>query len=161
MKAWYQNLQSREQLLINIAIIMVLILVVYTGLIEPVSMEKQRLSLRLDSQSQLLRKLETMEDEVLRYKAQEGGEAAADGSDQSLLSILDSTSNQFKVRKNISRLTPESEERARLWLEDVDFDSSLSWLIELSQAHNVNVEAISFSRKDTNGVVNASMTLSR
>ena len=161
MKAWYQTLHSREQLLINVAIILVLMLILFIGLIEPMSTEKQRLSVRLESQSQLLHKLKSMEAEVMRYKAHEGSETATESSEQSLLSILDSSSNQFKVKQNISRLTPESEEKARLWLEDVDFDSSLSWLIELSQAHNINVEAISFSRKDKNGVVNASMTLSR
>lgn len=61
---------------------------------------------------------------------------------------------------SIRRLEPE-EGRARVSLEETDFDALLGWLAELQTDHAVRVAAIEIERRPEPGIVAARMTLGR
>ncbi len=160
MKSWYATLQPRERTFIWGAVFAVIGTMLYLGMIEPMDEQKALLIARLASQAALLAKLRGMESEVKRLQEQGVGEKVTDG-DESLLSILDSTSQKFELKESITRLTPDNEQSARIWLEKAEFDNTLKWLIELARNYGVQVENISFSREGEEGLVQANMKLVR
>ena len=82
-------------------------------------------------------------------------------SRQSLLSTIDTTVREARLKEAVKRIEPDGPARVRVWLEQVEFDRLLPWLGELEQRHSVQVIDLRTDRRGPPGRVDARLTFGR
>lgn len=80
-------------------------------------------------------------------------------SNESLLTIIDRTTEKLRVRSFIRRIDPEGENRVQIWLERINFDDLIQLLNILQRNHNIGVENISVNRQSDQALVDARVTV--
>jgi len=71
------------------------------------------------------------------------------GSDQSLLSILEQTAKRAGVQKSIQQLVPGGEgSEVRVVMGDAEFDKWLTWIDVLYKQYGVDIEQVATERED-------------
>lgn len=87
-----------------------------------------------------------------------GSQATANMNSQQLASTV--TSMARKQKLSLKRFEPSGENKVKVWVEDVSFDTLVSWLSVLDKSIGVKVEQISVEKQNKPGVVSARLTLS-
>ena len=75
----------------------------------------------------------------------------------SLLSVASNVAKNHEL--SFTRFEPDSDQRVRLWLENVKFNSVVSWLGEMEQSQGVSATDISVDGGTAPGYVNVRLTL--
>lgn len=159
MREWFEKLAPREQWMVGAAAVLVLAMLYYLIVWEPLSKASQRLDADLLASQQLVSQMQQTRAEV----ASLGGSraAAVQPSNRSLLSVVDSSGKRSGVAKNIKRIQPEGQSKVRLWLEDAPFEPLLAWLKQLESNQGIVLGNGSLDRDDRAGTVQARLTLTR
>ncbi len=142
IKIW-NNLTSREQLLIIICGVFVFMFLLFIALIKPISDRK------IDS-------LRAMEEEKNRYdkvlelsalsttSSQEAGSAGADTT-----SIREAaTTTSRKVGIAISRIQPASDGSVSFWIDNSRTTEIMNWLILLNDEHAQQAQKVSLQKNN-------------
>ncbi|MCW8093277.1 type II secretion system protein M [Alteromonas sp. ASW11-130] len=118
----YRALTEREQMLVAISGVVMVIAILYWGIFAPLNTGIEREQTRLSSQQKLL---EWVSERANR--AQQLRQAAGSGNQfrGSLPQAVNSTTNRFKIA--ISRMQPQGEE-LQVWVDQAPFNDVLSWL---------------------------------
>ncbi|QEP44822.1 type II secretion system protein M [Ectothiorhodospiraceae bacterium BW-2] len=158
MRDYWNSLQSREQWLIMLGGGVLLMLLLYLVLWEPVVKESQQLE---QSVINLERDLAWMAQaaEVVQQLQQRATEQGGAGS-QPLLTIVDRTLKQFQLGDNIERVQPEGS-RVQIRLKEAAFDQVLSWIDQLDKRHNLTIDSLVVERSDALGRVNTRLVVGR
>ena len=154
-RAWWSSLAERERRIVGGGGVALALIVLYTGLYEPLVEARRERSADLQAARAVAVQLERLAVAVPR-----GGTATA-GAGQSLLAIVDQSRKASAIDKPPSRLQPEGENTVRIWLEDVPFDPLVRWLGDLHVRYGVRVEAADIQRESGPGLVNVRLTLVR
>ena len=159
MKQFYQRLSLRERSLLFGGITLLLISGIYAFLYLPLIDEQQRLKKAIDVQLQLKFYLQSIETEVANLQS---NSLKVSDPTQSLLGIIDSSSEQSAIKPAIKRLVPEGQNKVMLWLERCDFDQLMAWLAVLDKEQGISVQQIAVTREDIKmGVVSGKVLLVR
>ncbi len=145
MKAWWQQLNSREQRLVACMAIAVLVFLFYSLIWQPLNDNLAKTQQKLVRQQALL---SWVSDNTERYKqAIKGSGRASSGS---LSSIVNRTARQQQII--ITRMQPQGDD-LQVWIDEVPFNQLLSWLEQLSMAEGLNVKGIDLTKGEDLGVV--------
>ena len=155
----FEALQPREQLLVGIAGIVIAIAVIYAGIWQPFARARIRNAAELEAARAIANSLVVAQAEV-QARGQRGGGPIV-GADVSLLTAVDQASKNGTLTKPPSRLQPDGENQARVWLEDVQFDVLLRWMYELQNNYGLKIDVADIERQPTSGLVNARLSLTR
>ena len=55
----------------------------------------------------------------------------------------------------MKRVQPDGTNKARVWLENANFDVVIGWLEELERRYGVTVETVTFEKQQEAGLVDA------
>lgn len=155
MVNWFNRLQSREQILIVFAAVVLLLLFAYEAVWQPVTGHVAKLHLQVSAQRQRLHKLQ---DTVSGYHALAAIAPSQNAGNESLLAMVDRTSQTHQLKQSIKTLSPEGEKKVRLRMDNADFDQLIKWLAELSN-NGLQVQQIDISRVELEGRVSVSVVL--
>jgi len=155
----FEALQPREQILVAIAGIVVALAVIYAGVWQPFARAKARNSMDLEAARSVANSLVIAQAEV-QARGQRGNGAIV-GSDVSLLTAVDQASKSGTLTKPPSRLQPDGDNQARVWLEDVPFDVLVRWMYELQNTYGLKIDVADIERQPTSGLVNARLSVTR
>ncbi|MDN5862836.1 MAG: type II secretion system protein M, partial [Salinisphaera sp.] len=92
---------------------------------------------------------------------QQGGRETIRGRGDSLLAVVDQTSRDAGLSAALQRIQPQGQDKATVTLDDAGFDKLLRWLRTLEQSYGIVVQALSVTREDKPGTVQARLTLQR
>lgn len=159
MMAWWQQLEARQQRVILAAGVILLALLVYLQLFEPMAEARQAERERVAQQQALLGWLEAIEPTVDRVRTQQRPTAERDG--RSLLGLTDQTARAAGLAGALTRIEPSGEQQVRVWLDGADFVATMSWLQDFSRDHAVEITQLSMDRAQRPGQVNVRLTLER
>lgn len=143
MKQKWQQLQPREQQLVLISAILLVVFISYSLIWQPLNANILKAEQKLARQQQLLTWV------MEQGQTLQAGASAPQASG-SLTSIVNSTARQAGIK--VSRMQPKGDS-LQLWLDDIAFDQLLAWLLQLKQNYQLNIEAIDITNTDTQGVV--------
>lgn len=160
MKNWWLTLQPREQRALTVGALAIILALGYMLLYEPLLQARDQADNRVLSQRALLGHLQQVSKEVAVLKGQ-GANVPSMRGKRSVLSAVDQTSRSSGIKAAIKRLTPEGNDRVRIWLEKVDFDRVARWLVSLNQSDGLVVDNINISSEDEPGLVRLNLTLLR
>ncbi len=158
LRARYEALQPREQTLVSIAAVMVAVALLYSAIWQPVVRHHKAVAEELQSARAIATSLAQAEVDQ-RFAAPPS--AAIVGSEVSLLTAVDQAAKNGTLKKPPARLQPDGEDQARIWFEDVEFDSLLRWMNELQNRYGVRIDVADIERRPTPGLVNARLSVVR
>lgn len=158
LRARYEALQPREQVLVGIAAVLLVVALVYSAVWQPLVRNRRQLALDLDSARAVASQLAEAE-AALRSAAPR--EAPIVGSDVSLLTAVDQATKNGTLKKPPARLQPDGENAARIWLEDIEFDVLVRWMLELQTRYGVTIDVVDIEKRETPGLVNARLSVLR
>lgn len=158
MKAWLENLDPRERLMVAAGAALLVLFLLYILVWSPLhsgydsmrtTVEEQRATALWMQQSA----------QTLKGLKRSGGRSRQGLGGRSLLSVADSTARAGGLGPALKRVEPEGGDSVRVWLDGAPFDVLVKWLGTLSTIHGVNAETVTMERSDAAGRVNARLTL--
>lgn len=158
LRARYEALQPREQVLVGIAAVLLVIALIYSAVWQPLVRSRRQLALDLDTARAVASQLAEAE-AALQSAAPRA--APIVGADVSLLTAVDMATKNGTLKKPPARLQPDGENTARIWLEDIEFDVLVRWMLELQTRYGVTIDVVDIEKRETPGLVNARLSVLR
>lgn len=158
MRAWLENLEQRERLLVVGGAAALLLMFVYLAIFAPLYEKHEQLQLSVTAQRDTVQWMQQSGERVRQLQRKAGGSSKSlDGS--SLLSVSDRTARTVGLGPQLKRIEPEGNNSVRVWLEGASFDTMIGWLADLNKRHGVDINSISIDRTPVAGQVDARITL--
>jgi general secretion pathway protein M len=155
MMQYWHNLQGREQRTLMIGGVALLLLLLYSAVLAPISRELQRLEQGVAADRELLAWMEQSAVQVKQLRGNGGGQR---GSGQSLLSLVDASAKQNGLGGALKQVKPEGS-GVSLRFEEASFDDMVRWLGRLGTEQGVGVTTLTLERLPLSGRVNATVVL--
>ena len=146
VKLWWQQLNSREQSLVQIMGTAVAIFVLYSLIWQPLNTKLVSAEKTLSSRQDLLN---WVEQNTARYQSIKPN-ARGKKSSGSLSSIVNRSATRYQL--TISRMQPQGSS-LQVWLESASFAQLLNWLEHLANNEGLQVQAIDLAQGDNAGEV--------
>ena len=160
LRQWYEGLAPRERVAVIICAIVVTIAVLYYGLWRPLNTSVEEGRLRLTAQADETRWMLGIRDEARLLQA-DNTQRRIQGRNDSLLSIVDSTSRENGLGEAVRRIQPDDDDQATVTLEKANFNQMLFWLRSLQRDYGVAAQQMTITRDEEAGTVQARLTLAR
>lgn len=145
MKAWWQQLNSREQRLVMVMSVLISIFVLYGLIWQPLNENIADKKLKIERQQALLT---WVTESTQRYQQAKRNGGSSSGA--SLSSIVNRTSRANNI--TITRMQPQGDD-LQVWIDEISFNQLLTWLEKLASRDGLQVKNIDLSLADQQGVV--------
>jgi general secretion pathway protein M len=139
LQNWWQSLQKREQQLVLIAGVTLIIAAFYWLLWAPLHQAYQ-------SQQQQLQQVNLLLQQISAFP-QVSAETKMQGS---LTDVISSSARSHNIQ--VSRMQPQNEQM-QVMLNDLSFDQLLKWLHELQYQHKISIVQLDLAQADAPGMV--------
>jgi len=150
-KRWWQSITPREQLLAMISAIVVVIGILYWGIWSPLNNQL------IDNKQQLERVQNTLnwtqEKATILRKANTGKVPEKRGN---LTQILNRSADNGNI--TFSRIVNKGE-RVEVWITEVEFNTFLRWVANLSHQHGIEVLNVDLGKTDRAGYIRVNRLL--
>jgi general secretion pathway protein M len=158
MNRWWQGLAVRERRVVAIGGTLVLVLLAWAFIWDPLSTSRARLEAGV---TQAEADLAWMREAVPRLAARraQGGSIGADRGGRSLPALADGSLRESGLGPHLARIEPLGEGRVGLWFDDVGFDPWIVWLEGFAPRYGVRVEELTVDRSVGTGMVDARVVL--
>ena len=153
-KLWFEQLQTRERQLVMAGLIVFGVFLPYQLIWSPLIDRAERLEQQVSKQTKQLEWMRTSTQEIKQLQGN-----ATIKSSGSLLSQVEQTASQSKLRKSIRKIQPEGERGVRIWMDNASFDDVLLWLERLQKQHGIEVADFSVERQPEIGRANVRLLL--
>lgn len=160
MKDWFANLEQREQWIVGVGGVVVLVIVLWAFVWLPLDRGHQRLESGVQVWQQAL-------SDIRGIAAQGGqpgnaGENRRDTSNESPVVIVDRTLTERNLNNSVQRRQPVPN-GIRVEFEDVPFDQLVIWLGDIYSGYGMAVQngSMSLSSRNEPGRIDATLTLER
>lgn len=158
MSAWWRQLNQRQQRLVMIAAAILLVLLVYVQVWEPLAEARQAQREQVAHNQALLDWLSALTPVAEQMRAQ--GSARRDLGGRSLLGLSDETARAAGLAGALTRIEPAGQNQVRVWLDGAEFLATMNWLQQMSLDYPVEIVQLSVDRAQRTGQVNVRVTLS-
>lgn len=146
LKLWWSGLAQREQQIIFVAVIVMVIGIFYWGIWTPISEAQRNAQRELQAQQQTLAFVKQTASKIMSLR--QGGARSSRGG--SLSAIVSSAAGQYGLE--ITRMQPQGN-KIQLWMDDVPFESLLSYLSNLVQQKGLSLDSLDVTATDIPGYV--------
>lgn len=146
MKAWWQQLNIREQRLVAAMSMVIFIFLFYSFIWQPLNENIAKNTKKLARQQSLLTWVSS---ETQRYNLAKGSGGSTQNKG-SISSIVNRTAGANGI--SITRMQPQGE-NLQVWIDNIAFDQLLQWLAQLANNEDIIVGAIDLSQSEQLGQV--------
>lgn len=158
MKYWYENLSQKDQKLMLVSLVLIVLTLFWMLIYKPVenSLSKKQSSI-------------TANTKILQWMKDEAGKL--DGNTQQSQAIPISPNVTFSswidrqlvaksLQNHVSRAEPIDENTTIIWLQNAPFDTVMDWLQDIQKSHAISASQIDVIATDKSlGLVSIRMTL--
>lgn len=162
MKDWFAGLEPRERQLIIGGGAILLVMLLYLLVWEPIAKKNESLKVSYQNSQELIAWMEDAAEEArsLQAKIKASGPTGS-SSKQSLLGVIDRTAKRSKLGPSVKRVQPDGKTGARVWLEKAIFNDVIKWLEQLQRKEGVRLVTTVIEKQDEPGLVNARLVFQR
>jgi general secretion pathway protein M len=160
MIRWFSSLAPRERLILTGGMLILLILLGYTLILEPLDTAIREKESILQAQRSQMSDLRAMAAEYRSLGSAEPRTGSGTGG-TSLLAIVDTSGTANGIKDSIKRLNPEGKDKVRIQLEEAPFDNLVLWLVRLSEDYQITAASTNMRRGDEIGKVSGNLMLQR
>ncbi len=157
MKDWFLGLEPRERTMVAIGGAVVLVVLLWGLLINPVYSAAAAAERRVETKRDTLAFLRSAAAELAGATNLPAGRSDLAG--QSLVVVIDRSARQAGLGAALTNNQPIGEDGIRVRLESASFEAVARWLAAIDQGSGLAIESASFDRAPEAGRVNASLTL--
>lgn len=154
MRDWFASLAPRERKSVLGAGALVVVVVVYIAVIEPLIEHRAMLERGVAAQRELVTWMRGVAGEL------DAGAPVSDAGG-SLFAVVDRSVRGTALAGAVQRVQPEGTGTVRVWLDGADFDELVRWVAALDRRHGIGVSSLSVERGPAPGAVNVRLTLER
>lgn len=155
MQKWFNNLESREQLMLVVCGFFVLIYLLYQLLWSPIVDKRDKLQLQNQA---VMESLGNVRNLAAEYKAlKQSGAAGKSPVGANLSRIVDTSVARNQLKMN--RFQPSSSGDVQVRFENAVFNNIVAWLYELETDYAIDVKELSITPGAGSGLVNVSVRL--
>lgn len=153
---WFQQLERRQQIVLSIAAVIVVILIGWKFLWMPLTNQSADLNDAVAEKSELIVELRRA------AGLDSAASAAAVGANTSLTVVINLTAQPLGLESAIERSSPVGGGDAiRVSLRNAPFDTLINWLDTLDRQYGVAVATADIARANQTGTVNGQIVLER
>ncbi len=162
MKDWYESLEAREQTVVLVGAIVVVIALLFSFVWVPIDKSHALVANSVNTWERSLAELRPLRSLATSGELN-GNSVAVSSSQQAPIIIVDQTLRSRGLEQYRRRSQPTTANGIRVEFENVAFDELVLWLGDLSDQHAMHVRAGSLSAISQAGPgrINASLTLER
>ena len=161
LQQWFEGLAPRERVMVLVAGVFVSVALFYMLIWSPLNAALADARSRVVSEANEARWMLGVRNEAQALRAA-GADRQPAGGDESLLSIVDTTSRANQLGGAVTQIQPQNDDRATVSLENAGFDQMMYWLDTLQSKYGITVSEATVSRDSkTAGEVDARLTLLR
>ena len=159
-REWFNNLQARERALLIGGSIVLLLLILYLWLLEPLSKDLTSLRGRVEGGEAQLAWMNSASTEAQNLKST-GTRGRSVDTRTSLITAVERSSSQAGIRTQVKRMEPQGNDKLSVEMEAVPFDQLMTWLGNLESDFAARVIQINSNRSNLPGRVDARIILGR
>jgi general secretion pathway protein M len=160
VKELLAKLSESERRTLVLASVVLVLLLFYALVWDPVMSATGRMQARVDQQRESLAWMQGAASEAQALmRLRSGAAQATDRGGQSLLAIVDQTARRDKLGPALKRIEPRGQDEVRVRLEDAVFDDMMRWLAALQQRYGVTIDSVAIDRQPSPGRVTVNLTL--
>lgn len=156
LRDWWLSRAPRDRWVYGGVAALVVLVVVYLAVVEPLQMRRDQLERGVASQRELLSWMHTVV-----VPARGNLRAPARSGNQSLFATVDRSARSTVLAGAVQRVQPEGTGAVRVWLENAPFDATVRWVAQLEREHGITVSALSVEPTEGAGLVTVRLTLER
>lgn len=147
MKAWWQQLNSREQRLVAAMAVVFMVFIFYSAIWQPINKSLAEANSKLIRQQALLTWVQENTN-LYQQAKQTAGKTKFSGS---ISSVANRSAKTYKL--TITRMQPQGDD-LQVWIDSTSFTQLLFWLEHLANNEGLQVKAIDLTPGDKAGEVN-------
>jgi general secretion pathway protein M len=157
MKDWFLGLESRERLLVSAGAAVLLLLLLYLLVWEPIASGYASLQDDVEQQRQTLAWMQQASAQIEALQGSSGAGGAGLGG-RSILAVVDQSARSGGLGDAIKRIEPDGSKSVKVWLEGAAFDPMIVWLGQLARSYQIEPAMLTLEPVG-GGRVNARLTL--
>lgn len=157
MKTWWYNLAKREQQLVSVGTVAVLLILIYFFAWQPFASSLQQLRENISTDKALL---VWMQANLEDYKQSSSQQKHMSDSNQSLLTRIEQSLEQGRMSAYSPELSQLDNNQIKINFQMIAFNDLLKWLVTLSQQTKLDVVQARITSTDEPGMVGAQLSLS-
>ena len=160
MKDWFANLEQREQWMVGVGGVVVLVIVLWAFIWMPLNQGQARLESSVDIWQRALSDIRGIAAQGVQ--SGDAGRARPVGANETPIVIVDRTLRERSLNNSVQRQT-DVPNGIRIVFENVPFDQLVVWLGELYSNYGLAVQQgdLATSSRNEPGRINATLTLER
>lgn len=159
LKEYWYKLSARDQRVLGIGVLGVLIILLYSLVWAPMQDQLKRQRPLLIKQTADLLWMQAQADKIRQLKQSKANNDRT--NDVPLLTVVDQTARKLKLRDQIKQIQPGKQSgTAKIWFDKVIFEDWLQWLDQIS-ARGIEVTRVSVTKSADFPRVNIRLELSR
>ncbi|MDH5326757.1 MAG: type II secretion system protein M [Gammaproteobacteria bacterium] len=151
---WFNSKEQRERQILVGGVVSVVLLLLYAMVWDPIVGGKAKLEQQAE---QMRRDLTWMQEQASKVRVLKAGSAPLGRIQpgQSLLGIIDRSAKSSQLGNSVKRVKPDGENKARVWLENANFNDVIRWAESLKRSYNVEIESVSIEKEEQAGLISA------
>lgn len=151
----WRTLQPRERVVLAGGGTLALIMLGYALFWAPLQRDLSRLREAVPRERAQLMQMRVQVREIAALRAQ----APVAGNSSNLLTTLERSAQEHKLRQFITRMEPDAVNGVRVSLDAVAFSALLEWLADLQRQAGVRADTATITAQVDTGIVNARLVL--
>lgn len=157
LKLWYLSLQQREQRILVVGVVFVLVTIIYLGLLNPYFNSRKHLQAAVvEKQGEIA----WMGPAATQLQALRGQQPSGIPAGQSLLAVVSRAAADAGFGAAVKQAQTDSDGSVRVQLQAVAFDNLIRWLGTLRRQYGITVKQMTAQKAAAAGNVDATLTLS-
>ena len=159
MKEWFESLAQRERIILIAGGLFLVSVLLWAMLWEPLSSSLSLLRTDVRNDRELLAWMQQASQTIRNNRAQ--GSSQIPNQHVSLINAIESTARQGGLRKSITSLDPQGDNKVNLRIENIIFNDLVLWQGRLEKEFSIQTEQLSITPTDKPGRVSARIQFTR
>jgi type II secretory pathway component PulM len=155
MKAWFLQLNQREQTSLLALGLALALYMLYMFIWSPLDSMRDSLQVQNQGVAGSLQRVDTMVSEILQLR----DSGTQTSSRRNLTSLINQSTSRLQLK--VTRLQPNSRGEIQVRLENAAFDDVLIWLHEMEYREGLLVREVSITQAGAVGRVNATVRIAQ
>lgn len=158
MKQWLSSLNSRERRIVTGGAALLLIILVYLMIWEPLDSKREQLKTSVQAQQNTYEWMQQAAGEIRRLSGRGAGVKKYTGS---MLGTINNSAKSILKGAVLKRVEEDRLQGVRVWIEQVAFDDLILWLGQMQHQYGIRVSSLVSERHSKTGRVNVRLILQR
>ncbi len=159
MKDWFESLAPRERLIVIAGGLLLVPILLWAIAWEPLATKVETLQTDVKNNHNLLVMMQQASTQL--DQTNNNSDNDKQNSHISLINAVESTARQAGLRKSISNLDPQSDDKINLRMKDAVFDNLIVWQGRLEKEFSIRTTQLNISPTGKSGLVNARIQFAR